>query len=126
MAKNKIEIRVTKEVRKQLVKDFEACEKTVWNALKYETDSPAAKMIRKRALELGGEVWEGPDDSEALEAAPATEEDRDPYCNNGCTLKAYPPCDKGIPCCRCKDECNSRQQCPMRQLLNEEGDEEER
>ena len=113
MAKNKIEIRVTKEVREQLVKEFEACEKTVWNALKYETDSPAAKMIRRRALELGGEVWEGPDDSEALETAPATEEDRDDsICDTECGMKTHPPCDKGIPCCRCKDECNSRQYCP--------------
>ena len=28
-----------------------------------------------------------------------------------CVLAEYPPCNKGIPCCKCGDECNSRQPC---------------
>lgn len=109
MAKNKIEIRVTKEVRENLKKEFEACEKTVWNALKYETDSPAAKIIRKRALELGGEEWYSYNG--AQETEPSAENADDPFCHTGCEMKKCPPCDKGIPCCKCKEECNSRQKC---------------
>jgi hypothetical protein len=30
---------------------------TVYKALNYETNSPLAKMIRRRALELGGREW---------------------------------------------------------------------
>lgn len=31
-----------------------------------------------------------------------------------CVMVAWPPCDKGIPCCKCEDECNSRQPCRQR------------
>lgn len=31
-----------------------------------------------------------------------------------CVLAEYPPCNKGIPCCKCGDECNSRQPCPKK------------
>lgn len=34
-------------------------------------------------------------------------------CKN-CTLKQFPTCDKRIPCCQCKDECNGRQPCPKK------------
>lgn len=32
-----------------------------------------------------------------------------------CMLRKFPPCDMGIPCCRCDvEECNSRQPCPQK------------
>ena len=37
----------------------------------------------------------------------------DPYCAE-CMLKEFPPCEKSIPCCKCKDNCNSRQPCPKK------------
>lgn len=51
-------IEVTPEVREQLREEH--ClenDTTVYKALKYETNSPLAKMIRRRALELGGREW---------------------------------------------------------------------
>lgn len=52
-------IKVSPEVRAQLKEEFELSnDKTVYNALNYETDSPSSKMIRRRALELGGTIWE--------------------------------------------------------------------
>lgn len=33
------------------------------------------------------------------------------YCAD-CILKQFPPCDKGVPCCKCDElQCNSRQPC---------------
>ena len=51
-------IEVTAEVRERLKEEH--CvgnDQTVYNALNYVTDSPLAKMIRRRALELGGREW---------------------------------------------------------------------
>lgn len=32
-----------------------------------------------------------------------------------CFVAQYPPCGKGIPCCKCHEEdCNSRQPCPKK------------
>lgn len=51
-------IEVTPEVRKQMIEEMElACDMTVYNALNYTSDSPSAKMIRRRAIELGGKQW---------------------------------------------------------------------
>lgn len=51
-------IEVTPEVRAQLREEHcLANDQTVYKALRYETDSPLAKMIRRRALELGGIKW---------------------------------------------------------------------
>jgi len=51
-------IEVTPEVRSQLKEEFETKnEGTIYNALNYETNSPSAKMIRRRAIELGGTEW---------------------------------------------------------------------
>lgn len=58
-------IEVKPEVRKQLLEEFElGNEQTVYNALNYESDSPSAKMIRRRALELGGVEWLTKDEME--------------------------------------------------------------
>ena len=59
-------IEVTPEVRAQLREEH--ClvnDQTVYKALRYETDSPLAKMIRRRALELGGKEWITSDEVES-------------------------------------------------------------
>lgn len=33
------------------------------------------------------------------------------FCRD-CTLVKFPPCESSVPCCRCNEECNSRQPCP--------------
>ena len=51
-------IEVSPEVRAQLREEFEiGNDNTVYVALRYESNSPSAKMIRRRALELGGKEW---------------------------------------------------------------------
>ena len=61
-------IEVTPEVRAQLREEH--ClvnDQTVYKALRYETDGPLAKMIRRRALELGGKEWVTTDEVESSE-----------------------------------------------------------
>lgn len=61
-------IEVTPDVRAQLREEHcLANDQTVYRALRYETDSPLAKMIRRRALELGGREWMTADEVEAAE-----------------------------------------------------------
>lgn len=63
-------IEVTPEVRARLREEH--ClenDTTVYKALNYETNSPLAKMIRRRALELGGREWMTADEKTA-EASP--------------------------------------------------------
>ena len=48
------EIRITKEIREQLMAEFPVSEKTVFNAVKFATGGYAAEQIRRRAQELGG------------------------------------------------------------------------
>ena len=31
-----------------------------------------------------------------------------------CPLISYPPCESSVPCCRCNEDCNSRQPCPKK------------
>lgn len=51
-------IEITPEIRDQIMQEFEInSTPTIYYALKYETDSPSAKLIRKRAVELGGIQW---------------------------------------------------------------------
>lgn len=93
-------IEVTPEVRARLREEH--CvenDQTVYNALNYVTDSPLAKMIRRRALELGGTEW-----------ATRDEWHKDMFCE-GCKQADLPACDKMMPCCKCSEECNSRQPC---------------
>lgn len=59
-------IEVTPKVRAQLREEH--ClvnDQTVYKALRYETDGPLAKMIRRRALELGGKEWVTTDEVES-------------------------------------------------------------
>lgn len=110
-------IEVTPEVRAQLREEH--ClenDTTVYKALNYETNSPLAKMIRRRALELGGREWMTADEKTA-EASPKDQREETAFCPD-CIVAKYPPCDKGIPCCKCEkkqDECNSRQPCPKKE-----------
>ena len=41
----------------------------------------------------------------------ATWADAHPLFCPGCDLLKWPPCDKGIPCCKCDEGCSSRQPC---------------
>jgi len=51
-------IEVTPAVRSILKDEFYLSnDQTIYNALNYDTNSPSAKMIRRRALELGGVEW---------------------------------------------------------------------
>lgn len=62
-------IEVSPDVRAQLKEEFELKnDQTIYNALNYETESPSAKMIRRRAIELGGREWVTTDEVEGAEA----------------------------------------------------------
>lgn len=61
-------IKVSPEVRRQLMEEhFLENDMTVYKALNYETNSPLAKMLRRRALELGGREWVTADEIAALQ-----------------------------------------------------------
>lgn len=61
-------IEISPEMRAKLKEEFELNnDQTVYNALNFETDSPSAKMIRRRALELGGREWVTTDEVEGAE-----------------------------------------------------------
>jgi len=47
-------IKVTPEIRAELMKRFQVSEKTIYNALTFATGGYTAKMIRLCAVELGG------------------------------------------------------------------------
>lgn len=51
-------IKVTTEIRVELMKEFPVSEKTVYNALTFATGGYAAEQIRRRALELGGKLMQ--------------------------------------------------------------------
>lgn len=66
-------IEVTPEVRAQLrAEHYLENDTTVYKALNYETNSPLAKMIRHRALELGGREWMTADEA-TTEGSPKNE-----------------------------------------------------
>lgn len=103
-------IKVTTEIRVELMKEFPVSEKTVYNALTFATGGYAAEQIRRRALELGGKLMREVTDTD--EASPKEQREEKTFCPD-CTLVNYPNCSKGIPCCKCDEEnCNSRQSCP--------------
>lgn len=110
-------IEVSPEVRERLKEEH--CvgnDQTVYNALNYVTDSPLAKMIRRRALELGGREWMTADEKTA-EASPKDQREETAFCPD-CLVAKNPPCNEGIPCCKCEkkqNECNSWQPCPKKE-----------
>jgi len=66
-------IKVSPEVRRQLMEEhFLENDMTVYKALNYETNSPLAKMLRRRALELGGREWVTADEIAALQGGAET------------------------------------------------------
>lgn len=78
-------IEVTPEVRAKLREEH--ClenDTTVYKALNYETNSPLAKMIRRRALELGGREWATADEKSA-EGSPKDQEKETEPCP-GCIV----------------------------------------
>ena len=102
-------IKVTTEIRVELMKEFPVSEKTVYNALTFATGGYAAEQIRRRALELGGKLMQ-----EVTDTAEASQKDRRKemaFCPD-CIVAKYPPCNEHIPCCKCEESCNSRQSCP--------------
>lgn len=52
------EIKITTEIRVEILKEFCVTEKTVYNALNFLTGGYAAEQIRRRALELGGKLMQ--------------------------------------------------------------------
>lgn len=56
--KRKKEIKVTSKIRVELMKEFPVSEKTVYNALHFETGGYTAEQIRQRAQELGGKLMQ--------------------------------------------------------------------
>ena len=99
-------IKITPEIRVELLKEFPVSEKTVYNALTFATGGYTAESIRRRAQELGGKLMK-----EAKDTTEGTAQGK-AFCPD-CTMVNYPCCSKGIPCCKCDEEsCNSRQSCP--------------
>lgn len=56
--KEKKMIKITPEIRVELMKEFPVSEKTVYNALNFATGGYTAEQIRRRALELGGKLMQ--------------------------------------------------------------------
>ena len=56
-------IEVTPEVRAILKEELEINnDNTIYRALNFAADSPSARLIRRRALELGGTEWHTADE----------------------------------------------------------------
>lgn len=51
-------IKVTTEIRVELMKEFPVSEKTIYNALNFLTGGYTAEQIRRRAQELGGKLMQ--------------------------------------------------------------------
>ena len=51
-------IKITPEIRVELMKEFPVSEKTVYNALTFATGGYTAEQIRRRALDLGGKLMQ--------------------------------------------------------------------
>ncbi len=108
-------IKVTTEIRVELMKEFPVSEKTVYNALTFATGGYAVEQIRRRALELGGKLMQEVTDT--AEASPKDQRKETAFCPD-CIMAKYPPCNEHIPCCKCEkkqNECNSWQPCPKKE-----------
>ncbi|WP_291536818.1 hypothetical protein [Bacteroides sp.] len=51
-------IEISLELQKEIAKRFKVSERTVWAAMRFETNSPSARMFRSYALNHGGEQFE--------------------------------------------------------------------
>ena len=56
-------IKISPEIRVELMKEFPVSEKTVYNALNFLTGGYTAEQIRRRAQELGGKLMKEVADS---------------------------------------------------------------
>lgn len=72
----KKEIKVTPEIRVELLKEFPVSEKTVYNALNFATGGYTAEQIRRRAQELGGKLMQEVVEDGEHEAEPSQSQDR--------------------------------------------------
>ena len=67
-------IKITPEIRVELMKEFPVSEKTVYNALTFATGGYTAESIRRRAQELGGKLMqEVPAETNTAESSPKQE-----------------------------------------------------
>lgn len=58
MEEKKEVIEISLELQKEIAKNFKVSERTVYAAMKFETNSPSARMLRSYALNHGGEQFE--------------------------------------------------------------------
>lgn len=58
MEEKKEVIEISLELQKEIAKKFKVSERTVWAAMRFETNSPSARMFRSYALNHGGEQYE--------------------------------------------------------------------
>lgn len=67
-------IKITPEIRAELIKEFPVSKKTVYNALTFATGGYTAESIRLHALELGGKLMqEVTAEANTAEASPKDE-----------------------------------------------------
>lgn len=50
-------IEISLELQKEIAKRFKVSERTVWAAMRFETNSPSARLFRSYALNHGGEQF---------------------------------------------------------------------
>lgn len=58
MEEKRNEITVTLELQREIAEKLDVTERTVQSALRFETKSPSAKLIRAYALNHGGKMFE--------------------------------------------------------------------
>mgnify|MGYP000913700800 CR=1 FL=1 len=58
MEEKKEVIEISLELQKEIAKRFKVSERTVWAAMRFETNSPSARLLRSYALNHGGEQFE--------------------------------------------------------------------
>ena len=58
MEEKRNEITVTLELQREIARKLNVTERTVQSALRFDTNSPSAKLIRAYALNHGGKMFE--------------------------------------------------------------------
>lgn len=58
MEEKRNEIEITLDLQREIAKKLNVTERTVQSALRFETNSPSARLIRAYALNHGGEMYE--------------------------------------------------------------------
>lgn len=57
MEEKREEIRISLELQREIAKVFQVTERTVQSAMRFETKSPTARLLRAYALNHGGEQF---------------------------------------------------------------------